>query len=285
MFSKKVLLIVLTSVLLTILMISAFCYFLLKPKITYNKNINGITIESLKPQYIDALKYTYKRQTNMPFRCNENLPIIKELDKQFTGSRLLFFGNLLNLNQEIKYATDEPYFSFPVDDAYQIEFKTQFNNIEDVNAKINIVLSNLVKNGFEIDTINGPRFAIKKASERYILKPSLSSIDISCTGNSIKNNISRDVLLEVNAVAKYTPDTIVEIWDANDNGLRLNIGSINTMGGHGDYWFKINGNWKKVYTGQSMPRCEEIGKYHAGKGLPCGCSQNSPPTCNGIINY
>ena len=258
-------------------------------------NNNSITtqIENIQPNYIEESNMTYRRQTNMSFRCNNNLQILNELKKQFTDSRLLFFSNLLNLNQVIKYSANEPFFGFPIDDSYQIEFNTKFNNIENVNSKINIVIENLVKSGFKLDKLNtfsnigfwGQKFSVIKDNEYYILTPGISSIEISCIGNSIKNNITRDTLLEINKIAKFKPDEFVEIWDANDSALRLNIGKVDSMGGSGEFWFKINGSWKMVFNGQNNPVCEEIEKYHAGKGLPCECNENSLPTCKGIIDY
>lgn len=299
MFGKRILSLIITSILLVVLIAYLVYCFFWKTKTSPQCNEKTITEEGSGAAYIEEIGSNYITVSgfNIYFRCSANTQIIKELNQEFGITQVSLNGYY---GEIIKYATSEPYLSFSADDAYLLTIKKVFDSEEDAITKIENIFPFLIKKGFKIDKINSiykkhpnlyPRLALNKDRDLYILEPTSfsdhTSINIACIQNDIQKDIIRNTLLEINQVAKYDLNQILTIQEIGDSAFHLSIHGINYGGGHSDYWFKVNGKWKNVFSGSIDPPCSTLNKYHVGKGIMCWCEKDDPDysTCHNVVDY
>ena len=296
--NKKILI---GTIILLLIVLSIISIFYYNKKITqtnhadYIKNFNQLSITT--------------SNSALNFNCYGNMPIINALKKELGIKNI----SVSNHDSALKRATDEPYLMYiESSDSYSIFLENTFKKEKDLNNTLVRLLSGLKTKQYiyEVDPINTIyepenwfRLALRKKStiyrdtdngiydELYLLEPYVvysnndAHIEISCYENSVSNEIIRNTLLEINQVAKYQPDDVLSILEIGESALRLEVGGIMAGGGHSDYWFKINGNWKRVFSGSIDPACSAINKYHVGKGIICYCDSNDSSTCNNVVDY
>jgi hypothetical protein len=252
------------------------------------------TVQSFAPLYYPELEnYTFKRQKNMPFRCESSYMIIDQTMKKFPKSNLVFMSNSIANSELLKLSATEPYYSFPTEEMFSIEFSPEGHSLDSVKKDIEAIIFGLTTSGFHEDNLNrvdesrsfGPRIVISKDDFSYIFSYSDRDISLSCIYFSPQQSIAVEALREISSIQHFKSDVLLSVWEAKDGLILINVSSINSIGGFAEYWGKVNGAWKILYSGQAMPWCDELEKYKVGLGMNCYRRESDGSGTNNVVKY
>lgn len=118
-------------------------------------------------------------------------------------------------------------------------------------------------------------FAFTKDNELFtITYNSLGggSVTMMCARqDQYKDQVYTDLLTMKPLPAEWSSidnNTVVDIWEVHDSVVYLQVETLGA-GSFGQYWYKDNYGWTKLYEGQSLPACGLFEEIKAGHGLEC----------------
>lgn len=98
------------------------------------------------------------------------------------------------------------------------------------------------------------------------------SVTMMCARqDQLKDQVYTDLIAMKPLPAEWTSidnSTVVDIWEIHDSVVYLQVETLGA-GSYGQYWYKDNYGWTKLYEGQALPACGLFEEKKAGHGIEC----------------